>query len=110
MKMDTLDALKDEELQSVIARSNELLNERDRQRKDKAIETARATLAAVGLSLKDLNGKSKNKAAKGPVYHGGHTYQHPGNKALVWNAKGKKPGWLVALEGEGKMAVEVAGA
>jgi hypothetical protein len=108
MKLDTLDALKDEELQAVIARSNELLNERDRQRKEKALETARATLAAVGLTLKDLNGKGKNKVGKGPVYHGGHMYQHPTNKALVWNAKGKKPGWLVALEAEGKMAVEVS--
>jgi DNA-binding protein H-NS len=61
----------------------------------------------VGLSLKDLKGR---KPAKGPAYHSGHIYQHPANKALTWNGKGKKPGWLVALESEGKSAVEVASA
>jgi DNA-binding protein H-NS len=105
MKLDTLEALGDDDLRAVIARSNELLAQRDRQRKDKALEQARATLAAVGLSLKDLNRKAPK--AKGPIYHSGRTYQHPTNKALVWPGKGKKPAWLTALEAEGKSAVEV---
>jgi DNA-binding protein H-NS len=107
MKPDMLDGLEDDELRAVIARAETLLKQHDTERKEKAMEQARATLAAVGLSLKDLNGKSR-KAAKGPVYHGGHTYQHPTNKALTYNGKGKKPGWLTALEAEGKMALEVA--
>jgi DNA-binding protein H-NS len=57
-----------------------------------------------------LNGKGKKKAAKGPVYHTGHTYQHPTDKTLVWNGKGKKPGWLVALENDGKTPVELTNA
>src|ERR1700722_9262056 len=96
LKADLLSDLPDDELQAIIARSNELLAQRDRQRKDKALEQARATLAAVGLSLKDLNRKAPKP--KGPVYHSGRTYQHPTNKALVWPGKGKKPGWLTALE------------
>jgi DNA-binding protein H-NS len=108
MKLDTLDALKDDELQAVIERSQELLKARDEERKAKALNDARALLASVGLTLKDLNGKGKAKSAKGPVYHGGHRYQHPGNKALAWNAKGQKPGWLRELEAEGGRAVEVA--
>src|SRR5438132_673030 len=106
IKIDTLDDLKDEELEAVIARSNELLKERDRLRKEKALEQARATLAAVGLTLKDLaNGKSKGKPGKAPFYHTGHQYQHPTNSSLVWNGKGKKPGWLAGLETEGGRAV-----
>jgi len=106
-KIDTLESLNDDELQAVIDRSNELLKQRDDKRKAEAIEQVRILLASVGLSLKDLNGKAKAKA-KGPVYHGGHTYQHPTNKALTWKGAGKKPGWLVALEAEGGKAVEIA--
>jgi DNA-binding protein H-NS len=106
MKLDTLDVLRDDDLRAVIARAEELLKQHDNERKEKALSEARATLAAVGLTLKDLNGKSKK--AKGPVYHGGHSYQHPTNKALVYQGKGKKPGWLVQLEAEGGKAVENA--
>ena len=47
MKLETLETLKDEELQGVIARSKDLLEQRDRQRKDKALEEAREILANV---------------------------------------------------------------
>jgi H-NS histone family len=97
-------------LQAVIERAQGLLKQRDEDRKAKALSDARTLLASVGLSLKDLNGKGKAKPAKGPVYHGGHTYRHPVDQALRWNAKGKKPGWLVTLESEGGKAVEASGA
>ena len=103
----TLSELQDAELRTVIEQSQGLLKQRDEDQKSKAIEQARATLAAAGLTLKDLNGNGRRKIGKGPAYHGGRTYQHPVNKALVWNAKGKKPGWLLALEAEGKTALEV---
>jgi hypothetical protein len=108
MKLDTLDALKDEELQAVIEQAQGLLNQRDEERKAKALNEARALLASVGLSLKDINGKGKGKAGKAESYHGGRQYQHPTNKALVWNAKGQKPNWLRELEASGGKAVEVA--
>jgi DNA-binding protein H-NS len=104
----TLNELQDAELKTTIEQAEGILKQRDADRKAKAIEDARATLAAAGLTLKDLNGNGKKKTAKGPVYHGGHTYQHPTNKALTWNAKGKKPGWLAELESEGERAVEIA--
>ncbi|HEX3747691.1 MAG TPA: H-NS histone family protein [Bryobacteraceae bacterium] len=107
IKIDTLNALQDAELRTVIEQSQGILKQRDDDRKAKAMEQARALLASVGLSMKDLNGKGKTKAAKGTVYHGGTTYRHPGNKELTWNGKGKHPGWLVALEAEGGKAVEV---
>lgn len=108
ISLSTLNELQDAELRAVIEQSEGLLKQRDESRKAKAIEDARAVLAAAGLSLKDLNGKGKSKMAKGPVYHGGHTYQHPTNKALTWNAKGKKPGWLVDLEGKGQAVLELS--
>jgi hypothetical protein len=103
----TLDALNDDELRSVITQSQALLKRRDEERKAKALNDARALLASVGLSLKHLGGKAKKKAGDAPLYKGGVLYQHPTNKALVWNAKGQKPNWLRELEGQGGKAVEM---
>jgi TRAP-type C4-dicarboxylate transport system substrate-binding protein len=105
----TLDGLQDDELRTIIEQSQQLLTHRDEQRKAKAIEDARATLAAAGLTLKDLNENGKRKPAKGPVYRSGRSYQHPTNKALIWNAKGQKPNWLRDLEATGGKAIELAG-
>jgi DNA-binding protein H-NS len=120
IKLDTLDALSDDELRAVIARATELLKAHDEERKAKALADARAlkakalsdartVLASVGLSLKDINGKNRVRSGKAPAYHIGREYQHPANKSLTWNGKGKKPGWLAAIEAEGKAAIEVAG-
>lgn len=106
----TLSELQDDELRSVINLAQGLLKQRDEDRKVKAMEQARATLAAAGLSFKDLIAKGKGRGGKGHVYHSGHTYQHPTNKTLAWNGKGKKPHWLAALETEGKSAIEVGDA
>jgi DNA-binding protein H-NS len=107
MKPDMLDGFEDVELRAVIARAGDLLAQHDRERKEKAMNEARATLAAVGLSLKDLNGKGSAKSAKGAHYRGGHRYQHPDNKSLVWNARGQKPHWLRELETQGGKALEL---
>jgi len=110
MKIETLDVLKDDDLRAVIGRAEELLKQHDRERKDKALEDARVILEAAGLNLRDVASKGKNgKSGKGPVYHGGHQYQHPTKKELVWAAKGQKPGWLRQLEKEGSRAVELPG-
>jgi hypothetical protein len=105
LKLDLLNDLNDDDLRAVDARCLELLTQHDTERKEKALSEARALLASVGLSLKDVARKAPKQKAL--VYHAGRTYQHPTNKALVWPGKGKKPGWLTTLEAEGKMAVEV---
>jgi DNA-binding protein H-NS len=107
MKLDTLDDLKDEELQAAIEHAQGLLKQRDQERKAKAINEARATLAAAGLTLKDLGAKGRGKPTKSPAYHSGQLYQHPANKTLTWNAKGQKPGWLRELEAKGERAIEI---
>jgi len=107
MILDTLDALGDDDLHAVSARCEALLKQHDTERKEKALSDARALLAAVGLNLKDVARKLPAAKQKGPVYHSGHTYQHPTNKALTWPGKGKKPAWLTTLEAEGGRAMEV---
>jgi DNA-binding protein H-NS len=104
----TLNELQDADLRATIEQAEGILKQRDADRKAKAIENARATLAAAGLTLKDLGGNGKSRNGKGPVYHIGHTYQHPTNKSLVWNGKGKKPNWLVEIEADGKKPLEIA--
>jgi Asp-tRNA(Asn)/Glu-tRNA(Gln) amidotransferase A subunit family amidase len=64
MKLDSLSELEDDGLRAIIGRAEELLAQHDKERKAKALEEARATLAAVGLTLKDLS-RSKGKPAKG---------------------------------------------
>lgn len=102
-----LDAYSDSDIHAIKVLADRVLKSRDDDRKAKATEEARAALAAVGLTFRDVL-KTKAKPAKGPQYKGGHTYQHPTNKALVWNAKGQKPKWLRDLEADGEKAVELS--
>ena len=54
--------LSDEELAAVIKDAQALQAQRDKAKKAKAIEDARATLAAAGLTLKDLGeGKKRGR-------------------------------------------------
>ena len=121
IRVDSLDALNDNELREIINHSQTLLKQRDEERKAKAIAEVRALrtktendarilLESVGLSLKSVNGKSKKKGGQVPLYKGGRLYQHPENKALVWKANGQKPNWLRELEAKGGKPVEVEGA
>jgi hypothetical protein len=105
MTNEMLQTLTDEQLREVIARSELLLKERDRDRKDHALAEARTLLSSVGLSLKAVAGKAARRAA---VYRGGRLYRHPAKPELVWNAKGQKPNWLRELEKHGGRAEEIA--
>ena len=106
-KFDTLDALSDSELRTIIDYCEGLLRKRDTERKAQAMTEARAILAAAGISLKDLAGRPRPKA-KVTVYKSGHHYQHPTRTDLIWNGLGKKPNWLRQLELDGEEAVEIA--
>jgi DNA-binding protein H-NS len=121
IRVDSLDALNDNELREIINHSETLLKKRDEEPKAKAIadvralkakaeSEARALLESVGLSLKSLSGKGKKKGGQAPLYKGGRLHQHPENKTLVWKANGQKPNWLRELEAKGGRAVEVEAA
>ena len=60
-----LDVLQDAEIRTTIEQAEGILKQRDADRKAKAIENARATLAAAGLTLKDLGGNSKGRLPGG---------------------------------------------
>ena len=104
IKADMLDAFSEDDVKQVRELADKVLKRIDDNRKAKALDDARATLAAAGLTFKDL-GKAKTKAVKGPQYKAGELYQHPTNKALTWRAKGQKPGWLRDLEEKRQKAV-----
>jgi len=104
----SLNEVPDDGLHAIETRCQELQVLHDKERKEKALEQARIILTGVGLSLKDVAAGKPQRNGKGPVYHGGHQYQHPANKTLVWGAKGKKPAWLIELEASGSKAVEVS--
>jgi hypothetical protein len=106
MILETLKEQTDDQLQDLIVRAQDLLKERDRERKDNALTEARALLASVGLSLKDVAAKAVKRTAA-VTYKGGQSYRHPSKPELVWNAKGQKPGWLRELEKQGGRALEV---
>ena len=63
-KTDLLDALSDKELDELEAYSQALKKRRDEQRKAKAMDEAKAILAAAGISLTDLKGKAKGRPPK----------------------------------------------
>jgi hypothetical protein len=105
MTQEMLLKLSDEELREVIARSQQLLKDRDRERKENALAEARTLLSSVGLSLKSVAGRTARRAAQ---YKGGRLYRHPSKPELVWNAKGQKPNWLRELETHGGRAEEIA--
>jgi len=86
-----LEELQDEELEDTIALAKGILKKRDDLRKAEAMEQARALrlkaqsearalLATVGLSLKDVNHKRKHRGAR---YQSGRLYRHPAKAELV---------------------------
>jgi DNA-binding protein H-NS len=86
----------------------ELLITRDRERKEKATEEAKALLARVGLIFRDVVSKAKPaRNGKPPAYRAGQRYQHPTQKDLVWNGTGVRPKWVRELEANGKGPVEI---
>ena len=89
-KPDMLEGTNDDEIRQIKVLADAVLKRRDDARKAEAIEQAREMLAQAEPTFPDV-ARVRMKAAKGPSNKGGHTYQHPADKALVWNAKGQKP-------------------
>ena len=94
IKLDTLNELQDDELRTAIEHAQGLLKQRDEDRKAKAMEQARATLAAVGLSLKDLIGKGKSKTGKARRITAGTPISTRQTKHSCGTGRGRSPtGW-----------------
>ena len=106
IKEDMLDAYSDEDVQEVRVLCDKVLKSRDDNRKSKAMEQARATLAAAGLTLNDLT-RTKVRVPQRPKHNAGSSYQHPTNNALIGNGKGQRPKWLRELENNHVSPLEI---
>ncbi len=100
-----LNPLKDEELKDVIKRAEDLLEERKEARRQKAIDDAKASLAAVGLTFRDVGTQPSKRARKASAaLPGGQRYVNPANPSQVWiSGRGRRPKWLAELEAKGKL-------
>ena len=109
-KVETLNALKDEELQGIIGHAQTLLKTRKEERENEALEKAAEAMRAAGrnVNMRELRSMAKRGNGNGrSPYKAGTHYQHPDDKSLVWNAKGQKPNWIRDLESAGKGPIEV---
>jgi hypothetical protein len=104
MTLETLKLLTDDDLRGVIDRAGNLLKQRDRERKESALEQAKAILVQAGLSLKELS-RIKAKGASGKaVLPAGTKFVNPENPAEFYIAgKGRPPGWFEKLREKGSL-------
>jgi DNA-binding protein H-NS len=107
-----ISALSDADLTALIEQARGLLATRQEQRKKDAVEAARARLAEVGLTFRDVAAKSKSRtdreqsrerkgAVKPPT---GGRYINPSDPSQVWVAgRGRRPDWVKVLEAKGQL-------
>jgi hypothetical protein len=97
--LEMMKALTDDDLRAAIDYAQTELKERDRQRKEQALQQAKAILAQAGLSLSELSKlkiKGNNKAT-----HAGMIFTNPANPAQVYEpGKGRPPGWFTKHGGK----------
>lgn len=107
MTADDLEKLDDQALEGFIEQAQALLKTRKAQRKQDAIEAARARLAEVGLSFRDVASapaKSARKRERGPSLQAGQRYVNPADPKQVWmSGRGRRPAWVKALEKKGQL-------
>lgn len=96
MKKLNLSALSATELNQLKADIDKELNERSS--KLQAIEEVKQLAASKGLKLEELlaelgfsKGAVKGKRELGPAPI---RFRHPGNPALTWSGRGKRPTWM----------------
>ena len=95
MTPDQLNDLPKEELQSLSSAIDEELERREQMRREKARAEIERIAMEAGLSVKELVGKSKKKAAGGKKKLP-PKYRHPENPELTWVGRGKQPDWFKA--------------
>lgn len=67
----------------------------DRKKKE-ALAAAEAVAREHGFALAELTGK-KASASRNPA-----KYANPADKSQTWTGRGRKPGWVLTLEADGK--------
>src|SRR5262245_24965366 len=106
MASERLQAMTDEQLQEWVEEAQDEQERRKKAKRQKAIDDAKALLAAAGLSLKDAlssgTGKGKGKKAGQPLKQG-QRYVNPANPSEVYTVgRGRRPKWFADLEAKGQ--------
>lgn len=103
MKPIDLAGLSDAEIQTLIADGQELLKTRATQRREEALEAARAKLAEAGLTPQDLIAATRKRPASTASLPSGQKYVNPDNPKETWvSGRGRRPAWFKALERAGQ--------
>lgn len=102
MKAEQLQSLNDSELQEIIKQAGEILKERENTKKQKAIEDAKAKLASVGLTFRDV-AAPKAKAKNKPLPQG-QKYTNPADASQTYTTgRGRPPKWFADLHAKGNL-------
>ena len=99
MTLETLNTFPDDDLRAIIAHAGSLLKQRDRERKENALEQAKAILSQAGLSLKELS-KTKPRRAHESLRAGMRFFNSENPHQAYEVGKGRPPGWFT--NGKGK--------
>ena len=104
MKTIDLDSLSDAEIEKVIADGQSLLKVRGLQRREEALEAAKAALAGAGLTPQDLIAATRKRSTGAATLPSGQKFVNPDNPKETWTSgRGRRPAWFKALEKSGRM-------
>lgn len=104
MTNDQLKALDDNQLRAVIDQAGTLLKEREADRKQKAIEEAKAKLAAVGLTFRDVVKTKTDKGKARAPLPPGQSYVNPSDSSQTYTTgRGRPPKWFAELQAKGNL-------
>jgi hypothetical protein len=98
-----LNDLTDDDLRTLVTTATDLLQQRHEAAKQRAIEEARARLAEVGLTFRDLTGgpPPRKRAAK---LRNGDRYTNPLDPSQVHVVdRGRPPKWFTDMETRGTL-------
>ena len=87
--------------QEILSQIEELKQKAQDARKQEmagAMAEIKRLMADFGITLEDLGGKSGKSKSRGAV---AAKYRDP-DSGKTWSGRGRRPGWVVALEGQGK--------
>ena len=105
---DQLQDMTDEQLSGLIEDAQAEQQRRQKAKRQKALDEAKAILSAAGLSLRDAlagsGGSGKKKAAGKPALKQGQRYVNPANSSQVYTTgRGRPPKWFSDLQARGNL-------
>lgn len=106
---DHLQDLTDDQIRELITAAGELLRQRHEAARQKAIEEARARLAEVGLTFRDVGG-APPRAARHAKLRRGDRYVNPLDPTQAHIVgRGRPPKWFTDMEAKGSLPAPTKG-